>query len=265
MTEEKHYCRICGTEIYKERYADHDGLCDSCEQNKEDEAEQTFRSAQDVFDEFYACELDWARVRVPNENEFRNLLNTSVDLGKETQTLKNTQPICRDFLGEYDNKFSEYKATIENALQRNGDALHQLDGFLFAKERIENLRNTIDTLRDLRREKWHLLTTQSIEYTTRVLWNLVCLKREVENVNWELLAGLERVREELDKSYSILNELFKPTHEWIILDSEKKKRCTKCSKEIALGEIENKHTSDEKWSDEEWQKRIKRFRDAELL
>jgi hypothetical protein len=231
----------------------------------EDEEEQAIRSAQDVFDEFNACELDWAKVRVPNENELKNLLNNSVDLKKETQILKNRQPSCRDLLGEYDNKFSEYKANVENALRRNGDALHQLDALLFAKEKIENLRNTIDTLRDLRREKWHLLTTQSIEYTTRVLWNLVCLKREVENVNCELLAGLERVREELDRNYSILNELLKPAHEWIILDTEKKKRCIKCSKEIALEEIENKHTSDEKWSDEERQKKIKRIRDAELL
>jgi CRISPR/Cas system-associated protein Cas10 (large subunit of type III CRISPR-Cas system) len=42
MTEDKYYCRICGTEIDKERFEDHEGLCDFCEQNEEDDEDEDF-------------------------------------------------------------------------------------------------------------------------------------------------------------------------------------------------------------------------------
>jgi hypothetical protein len=42
MTEEKYYCRICGTEIEKERFEEHDELCDFCEQNEEDDEDEDF-------------------------------------------------------------------------------------------------------------------------------------------------------------------------------------------------------------------------------
>jgi hypothetical protein len=211
-----------------------------------DEGEESaLRSAQDVFDEFYACELVWAKVRVPTENDFEEVLNSSVDLEKETLILKNRRPNCRDFLGKnekYEDEFSEYHSEVRNKLQVNDHALHQLDALLFTKEKIEYLRETIDTLTKMRRKKWDLLTIQSIEYTTKVLLTLVSLKHNVDNVNPKLLIELERVKKGLDKNHSTLIELLEPTHEWLILNSEKKKRCTICSKEISLEEIKKQHT-----------------------
>lgn len=42
MTDEKYHCRICGVEIDKQRYEDHDELCDFCEQNEEDDEGEDF-------------------------------------------------------------------------------------------------------------------------------------------------------------------------------------------------------------------------------
>lgn len=42
MTEQKYYCRICGKEISKEQYEEHDGLCDFDETNEEDEEDFDF-------------------------------------------------------------------------------------------------------------------------------------------------------------------------------------------------------------------------------
>ena len=210
----------------------------------DEEQEPALRGAQDVFDEFYACELKWANVRVPNENEFKDLLNNkfSVDLEKETRILKNKQPKCRDLLEKYEDEFSKYQHDVHNELWINDCALNQLDALLFAREKIENLRKTIVALRDLRSQNWRLLTDQSIDYTTKVLRKLFSLKRDVDHVNPELLTDLERVRKGLDKNHSTLKELLEPTHEWLILSSEKKKRCTKCSEEISLEDTKKQHT-----------------------
>jgi galactose-1-phosphate uridylyltransferase len=42
MTEEKYCCRICGTEITKEQYEDHDELCEFCEDNEEMDEDEDF-------------------------------------------------------------------------------------------------------------------------------------------------------------------------------------------------------------------------------
>lgn len=42
MTEEKYYCRICSTEIDKERFEEHDELYEFCEQNEEDDEDEDF-------------------------------------------------------------------------------------------------------------------------------------------------------------------------------------------------------------------------------
>ena len=94
----------------------------------------------------------------------------------------------------------------------------------------------------MRREKWDSLTTQSIEYISKVLWNLVSLEHDVDNINPKLLIDLERIKNRLDKNRLTLEELLEPTHEWVILNSEKKKRCTICSIEISLEEVKKQHT-----------------------
>ena len=42
INEEKYYCRICGTEITRERYEDHDELCEFCEDNEEMDEDEDF-------------------------------------------------------------------------------------------------------------------------------------------------------------------------------------------------------------------------------
>ena len=42
MTEEKYNCRICGTEITKDQYEDHDELCEFCEDNEEMDEDEDF-------------------------------------------------------------------------------------------------------------------------------------------------------------------------------------------------------------------------------
>jgi hypothetical protein len=42
MTEKKYYCRICGAEITKEQYENHDELCDFCEDNEEMDEDEDF-------------------------------------------------------------------------------------------------------------------------------------------------------------------------------------------------------------------------------
>jgi hypothetical protein len=42
MTEGKYCCRICGVEITKEQYEDHDELCEFCEDNEEMDEDEDF-------------------------------------------------------------------------------------------------------------------------------------------------------------------------------------------------------------------------------
>ncbi len=196
--------------------------------------EQAIRSAQDIFEEFYACELVWSKVRVPNENELKNLLNRATNVKTETQILKSKRPNCKDLLENYEDEFSKYRVDIKVRLQINDQVLHQLAVLLFAREKIENLQRTIIALEDLRKKNWDLLTTPSIEYTDRVLSHLATLKHDVARVNPNLLTGLERVRGVLENNHSMLEELLEPTHEWSSAGIGNKKRCTKCSEEISL-------------------------------
>ena len=48
VTEEKYYCRVCGTEIDKERYEEHDQLCESCEDDIEDSEGDGLMSEGDI-------------------------------------------------------------------------------------------------------------------------------------------------------------------------------------------------------------------------
>jgi predicted SprT family Zn-dependent metalloprotease len=45
MPQTKYFCRICGTEIDKERYEDHDELCESCEGNEKMDEDEDFEIA----------------------------------------------------------------------------------------------------------------------------------------------------------------------------------------------------------------------------
>jgi len=86
------------------------------------------------------------------------------------------------------------------------------------------------------------LAPTSVEYTSRVLWKLLDLKYSIDSANPKLLVELERTREELDKSHSILEQLLEPTHEWLTLSDENKRLCVKCSKETYLPEKEEPRT-----------------------
>jgi len=87
------------------------------------------------------------------------------------------------------------------------------------------------------------------------------LNRALDGIKSELFIALEKVRERLENNQSILAELLTPTHQWIVLESPKRKRCAKCSREINLEEIEE--TKDKEA--EERQQKIKRVRDSEIL
>jgi chromosome segregation ATPase len=221
-----------------------------------------------IFSEFYSCELEWAGIRVMNENEFKKLQDNVASLEKEIILLKNQQPDCRRLLGLYDEEFSKYSEEVETILQVNNHERYQLHGCLFSKEKIESLRSTLAALRKLRNEYFDY-DGSTIQYSSRVLWNLISLKNEVETDKSQFFQSLEKIGETLENNNSVLYELLQPTHDWVILESPKKKRCAKCSKEVETEQKQPEHSSKEIETrssiDDEHRKRIQRFRDSEIL
>jgi hypothetical protein len=109
----------------------------------------------------------------------------------------------------------------------------------------------------MRNRNWGLLDNRAIEYSTRVIWHLICLRNEVESDKSNFFPTLEKTRQTLDEYNSELYDLLQPTHEWVTSESPYKKSCSKCSKEILLGEKEKLFTS------EDWQKKRKPVRDPD--
>ena len=195
------------------------------------------RSAQDVLEEFLACEQSWDKVRVPNQKTIDGLLNKSFSsLQEEILALEKQRPDCKQLLDRYEEHFSMYVCEVQNRLTTLKGLLDQFNFLLFKKEKIASLNETIDKLVRTREEYCDSLAPTSLEYTSRVLWKLLDLKYSIDSINPELIVELEVAKEELDKSHLILEQLLEPTHEWLTLSNENKKRCTKCSKEIYLPE-----------------------------
>jgi hypothetical protein len=197
------------------------------------------RESYSIFEKFYECELEWAELRVMNENEFTKIQYSLASLEGQIALLKSRQPNCRELLERYDSEFSKYSAEVDRILQVNNHERYQLIGYLFSKEKIETLKNTLGTLREIRNKNWRLLDERTIEYSHRILWTLTTLGKEVETDKSEFFRSLEKIRETLEKNNSILIDLLRPIHDWVVLESPKRKRCARCSEEILLEETEN--------------------------
>jgi hypothetical protein len=211
----------------------------------EEKQEPVIRNAQDILEEFLACEQKWDKARVPTQNELKVLLknNSLVQLNNEVQLLKNTQPNCEDLKRNYEVEFSKYQQQVNHAIRVTNLSLHQFDHLLVKSEQIDNLKKTIDKLIKMRNQELNHLTTKSIEYTSRVLSKLGSLKQDVDNANSKLLIELERIKNELDRNQLTLRELLESTHEWVTSISENKKRCSKCLELIDLGVDKEPHTT----------------------
>jgi len=204
-----------------------------------------------------------------NESEFKKLQDNVTSLEKEIMLLKNRQPYCGKLLGLYDEEFSKYSEEVDAILQVNNHERYQLHCCLFSKEKIEALRSTLAVLRKLRNEDFHLLDERTIEYSSRILWNLISLRNEVETDKSRFFQSLEKIGEMLENNNSVLYELLQPAHDWVILELPNRKRCTKCSKEVETEQKQPERSSGETGTrssiDDEHRKRIQRFRDSEIL
>lgn len=228
------------------------------------------RELYSIFEKFYVIELEWKEIRVLNETEFKKLQNNLASLEKEIVLIKNRQPSCAELLERYDSEYSKYSAEVERILDLNNQERYQVRRCLFSEEKIEALRKTIDSLVEIRNRNWELLDNRTIEYSSRILWHLISLRNDVDKSKSDIFQTLEKLRETLEKNNSILHELLSPTHDWITLEQQNKKRCVKCSKEIELEQIEQPTYSSEDIDEmalakEEYRKKIQRIRDSEIL
>lgn len=216
------------------------------------------RENYSIFESFYVIEVEWNQIQVMNENEFNELQENLATLEKEIMLIKDRQPNCTKFLEGYENEYSKYSTEVERILDLNNNERYQLNHYLFSEEKIENLRKTLDSLIEIRDKIWDLPDNRMIESYSRILWHLISLRNEVETSKSEFFPNLEKARETLEKNNSVLYGLLNPTHDWIILEQPRRKRCTKCSGEILLEETENRLTYER-----EWQKKKKPVRDPD--
>ncbi len=190
---------------------------------------------QDVWDEFHTCRLKWLKLRAPSRMDFEHLLVKSTSLKETTSVLETRRPDCSKFSGKvalYEVQFSKFCTDVKAKLRENDLAQNQLNTLLFAKEGIDDLEATINTLVRIREENWRSLTGQTADYSAWVLSRLDGLRSEMKKANRGLLVDLEKVRDGLDRNHSRLRELLEPTHEWV--KSTDKKRCTKCLEETEI-------------------------------
>lgn len=189
------------------------------------------RAQHSIFEEFYSSELEWADIQVMDENEFKRVNENLCVLEKKIADLKKKQPKCAERLEFYDADFSKYIREVDDVLRINSQERNRLKHYLFSKDRLEALENTLNSLSDLRKNNWNLLDERTIEYSTRILWKLMAINDETKTGKSQFFRSLEKVSEALDINNSALTGLLEPTHLWIS-DSVKEKHCVKCSKKL---------------------------------
>ena len=107
-----------------------------------------------IFSKLYACQLEWAEMEVMRQEEFRKLEGKLANLEKEIGLLKIQQPDCSRNPETYEDEFFNYCEKVSKIIDINNHECYQIKHHLFSREKIEDLRYTLDTLTKLRNAKW---------------------------------------------------------------------------------------------------------------
>lgn len=189
---------------------------------------------QKLLEYFLGCEQRWDKVTVPDQLMITKLKSLSSSLYYDSLSIEKQRPYCKDLLEKYNERFLKFSRDVQNKLTMVIETQRQFDFLLFKQEKINNLNETIHRLKGHRNENLNAFTPSSLEFTKRVLFKLSDLQHSVEKANARLMLELERAKEELYHGGTILKELLEPTHEWLIISDENKKKCSNCQVEVQL-------------------------------
>ena len=182
--------------------------------DEEDETEN------DAIAEFITAEQEWKDVSFPSEDEFKKIWNDAILLRKKMSQLENSQPKCW-ILGEnYDREFSVYKAEVEEEAGRNRRALRLLIDSSRLEQNSANLQETIERLRELRKENRLLWPDVTQDYAKSVISLLETRKKEFNQLNKNELEKVKLLTKGFEDNNATLAKLIKPTHEWKAIERE---------------------------------------------
>jgi hypothetical protein len=171
-----------------------------------------------TMEEFAVIEEKWTKIVVSKKEETDCVKDYVIYLKAEVEELVATQPKCWLLKEDYDKAFSEYKTRVEEVSHSNRRALKIVEDICHSKDKLANVQNVIETLRELAAKNREFWDDWQKNYFMKILGYLDSLRAGFSVLSNVRLEGHEELIEDLENNALILGEIVLPTHEWIPLE-----------------------------------------------
>ena len=132
----------------------------------------------------------------------------------EIDELMTEQPKCWLLKEVYEKNFLLYKKRFDLAIDNNRRIFNTLDEFSHVSKRLSSIENDIEFLKDWQSRPKKFLSVNRYNLVINLIERLKMLKIGFNKLVDEKVDGLENLRKELMRNYSILEPFGETTHVW---------------------------------------------------
>jgi DNA-binding MarR family transcriptional regulator len=158
----------------------------------------------------------WQNYQVPDTGLIAEIQREAAKLLEATKEIENKQPLCNTDPQNYDQKYTQYKLQIENLIKQNNYQTKSINNYSKIKENQLSISNDIEKISKII-TKYEVIAEATIQVSQlkNTLDRLKTIDSLLENFDKKQLSQLEELKFKLTENSRLLENLKKPTHEFV--------------------------------------------------
>jgi len=168
-----------------------------------------------------SIEAEWQNYQMPDINLIDKIKQEATTFLGATKEIGDKQPLCHKDLHNYDQKFSQYKAQIENLTEQNSNLTRTANNYSKIKNCLLSISADIERIQKTIKKYGHMPeATAQVTQLKNYLGTLNSIQSRLENFDKDQLAQLEEIKTHLEDNFRLLEILKRPTHEFTPIKTE---------------------------------------------
>jgi predicted transcriptional regulator len=168
-----------------------------------------------------SIEEEWQNYQMPDRKLVDEIEQETTKILATTIEIRDHQPLCQAHPQNYDQEFSQYKPRIEKLIEQNNKLSKEVNNYAKIKNCALSISTDIESMnKTINRYEPIAEAANQVNQLKTSLDNLRSIQSQLESFDKNQLSRFEDLKSQLGDNSKLLENLKKPTHEFVSIRRE---------------------------------------------